>query len=303
MNGSVRFGIWTANSPHGTIADLTLRDIKEHGVIANPGAHDLLFHGLKMVDIGDQFIKSNPAGFAQGNDRGTVAYSVFEYTVDEAGAGARANYTNGVDVHGGDGWRIHHNLFRNFLHRPGAGIAGPAVLMWNGSSNTIVEGNTFLNSSRGVSLGLTNNSSGFDHQGGTIRNNVFYQDGNLSNSFDVAVFVGDSPGTGVYHNTVLTNGTYPNAIEYRFPSTTGTDIKNNLLDAAIRARNGASGTAVSNVTDATSSLFVNASEGDLHLLSTASVINQGIFIAGATLDIDGQLRDASPDLGADEYVG
>jgi hypothetical protein len=34
----------------------------------------------------------------------------------------------------------------------------------------------------------------------------------------------------VYHNTVIQNGTYKRPIEYRFASTTGVDIRNNLTD-------------------------------------------------------------------------
>jgi hypothetical protein len=38
-----------------------------------------------------------------------------------------------------------------------------------------------------------------------------------------------------------------------------------------------------------------------HILSTSAAIDKGVN-AGAATDIDGQLRDASPDLGADEFV-
>ena len=112
MNGSVQFGFWIGNSTHGTIADLTIDGMRDHGIIANPGAHDMLYHGLRIVDVGDQFIKSNPAGTGQGNDRGIVEYSIFEYRTT-----APDDYTNGVDVHGGDDWLVQYNLFKNFLSR------------------------------------------------------------------------------------------------------------------------------------------------------------------------------------------
>ena len=302
MNGSVSFGFWISTSPNGTLADLTIQNIREHGVIANPGAHDMLYHNLRMVDVGDQFIKSNPNGYGNGNDNGTVAYSVFEYTTDEQGAGSTANYTNGVDVHGGDGWTIHHNLFRNILHQPGGGLAGPAILMWNGSNNTVVDGNTFINVARGIAMGLYDNPSGTDHSGGIVRNNFFYRDAGLASDADVPVSVADSPNTKVYHNTLISQGTYPNAIEYRFGSTTGTDIRNNLSDGAIVARDGATGTQAGNVDNALMSMFANPSAGDLHLVPSASVIDQAIALPDVTNDIDGQSRDANPDVGADEFV-
>ena len=301
MNGSVSFGFWIGNSPHGTLADLTIQNIREHGVIANPGAHDMLYHGLRMVDVGDQFIKSNPNGYGNGNHNGTVAYSIFEYTTHEQGAGATPDYTNGVDVHGGDNWNIHHNLFRNILHRPSGGIAGAAILMWNGSNNTVVDANTFINVARGISLGLYDNASGTDHQAGIIRNNFFYRDTGLSSDVDVPVMVADSPNTKVYHNTLISRGTYPNAIEYRFAATTETDIRNNLIDGAIQARDGANGTVAGNVENALLSLFQNPTAGDLHLLPNASVIDQAIALPDVAYDIDGQTRDANPDVGADEF--
>ncbi len=295
MNGSVRFGFWIGNSSGGTIADITISDIREHGVIANPGADDMLFHGLRILDIGDQFIKSNPASNGSGNDRGMVQYSIFEYRT-----AAPDDYTNAIDVHAGDRWNIRQNLFKNFISSQG--LAGPAILIWNGSTNTTVDGNTFINNARGIALGLLNKSNGLDHAGGTIINNMFYRGSTLSGSLDVPIAIADSPGTKIWHNTVLDESNYPNSIEYRFGSTTNVDIRNNLLNQSITARDGASGTINNNATSATESLFVNPSLGDLHLRDTADIaIDRGQVILELNHDIDGQSRDATPDLGADEY--
>ena len=96
-----------------------------------------------------------------------------------------------------------------------------------------------------------------------------YKTGSIAPDVPIAVF--DSPQTKVYYNTILLNGGYPNAIEYRFSGTTGVDIKNNLTDGSIVARDGASGSVSNNVTNATSSLFMNPASGDLHLRSTATI--------------------------------
>jgi len=47
-------------------------------------------------------------------------------------------------------------------------------------------------------------------------------------------------------------------------------------------------------------LFVSTT--DLHLLGTSTLINSGTTIAGITTDFDGQTRDATPDIGADEFM-
>lgn len=297
MDGAVQFGFWIGNSTGGTIADLTLDGFREHGIIANPGAHDMLYHGLRIVDIGDQFIKSNPVASGDGNDRGIVQYSVFEYRT-----AAPDSYTNAIDVHGGDGWLIQQNLFRNFIAPAGEGLAGPAVLIWNGSRNTTVDGNVFIDSARGVSLGLIERDRVNDHHGGVVKNNFFYRQAGLDGATDVPIHVADSPGTRIHHNTVFDQRGYPNAIEYRFGATVDVDIRNNLTNTAITARDGAAATVGNNLTNATSEMFVDASTGNLHLRSTASsAIDQGVAIVGVGLDIDGQIRDSQPDLGAHEF--
>jgi hypothetical protein len=296
MSGSVRFGFWIGNSSRGTIADLTIDGVREHGIIANPGAHDILYHGLRIIDSGDQFIKSNPASNGSGNDRGIVEYSIFEYR-----STSNNNYTNGVDVHGGDDWIVQYNLFKNILSPVGQALAGPSVLFWNGSTNTTVDGNTFVNTARGISLGLIDRDGGFDHQGGVIKNNMFYRDAGLASAFDVPIYVSDSPGTDIFHNTVLDLGNYPNSIEYRFASTTNGEIANNLINGLIWSRDGASAVESGNVSSATESMFINAAAGDLHLRESATVaIDQGAVIPGITRDFDGQSRDGQPDIGADE---
>ena len=70
-------------------------------------------------------------------------------------------------------------------------------------------------------------------------------------SGDVAINVSDSPSTQVLHNSIVISGTYPNAIEYRFPDAANILIANNLADRAIVSRDGASATLVNNSTSAT----------------------------------------------------
>ena len=297
MTGGVRFGVWVRNSPRGTVADLTIDGVKDHGIQLNIGAHDMLVHNVRIIDSGDQFVKST-FNSGNGNNRGTVQYSVFEYRTTDSD-----DYTNGVDVHDGDDWIIRYNLFQNILSPVGEALAGPSILMWNGSRNTVVEGNTFINSARGIALGLLDKSGRFDHEGGIIRNNFFYRDPNLPHAVDVAIMVADSPGTKVYHNTLINRGSYPNAIEYRFASSTDIDIRNNLTDAGIQARNGALGTVQGNVTDASLAMFVDPTVGNLHLRSDASVIDQALSLSDVLTDIDGLARDSNPDVGADELAG
>jgi len=206
-----------------------------------------------------------------------------------------------VDVHTGKNWIVRRNLFRN-IRAPQGLLAGPAVLMWNGTANSLVEGNTFVDCQREISLGLIERVPS-DHTGGIVRNNFIYRRPGLAG--DAAILVADSPNTQVLHNSILISGTYGNAIEFRFPNASGVRIANNATDARIVARDGATGSVTGNYTTASADLFVDPPAGDLHLKATATVLRDQIAtpIPEAGQDWDGQFRPVggATDIGADEY--
>jgi hypothetical protein len=295
-DGGVPFGIWVGGDVRGvTIAHLTIRDVFNHPIMLNAGAESPLIHNVRLTNAGQQFVKANPDGAGGGVDNGVVEYSLIEYTTT-----SRDDYTNGVDVHSGNNWIIRHNLFRN-IRAPQGQLAGPAILMWNHAANSVVDGNTFINCHREISLGLIQRTPD-DHVGGIVRNNFVYR--SPSGGGDAAILVADSPGTQVLHNSLLLSGTYPNAVEYRFANTTGVAIAYNAADARVVARDGATGTATGNHMTVTAAMFVDAPSGDLHLRATAASLLDQIQspVAAAGADWDGEPRPAgSTDIGADEY--
>jgi hypothetical protein len=295
--GSVPYGIWAGDGVDGiTVANLTLREFYFHPIVFNAGTQRPHVYNVHLIDAGQQFIKSNPDAAGVGASDGVVEYSVFEFTTT-----ARDDYPKAIDVHGGANWRIRNNLFRN-LQAPAGQLIGPAVLVWRGSSNTITEGNTFLNCGRGVMYGAED-APGLAHSGGIIRNNFFYRAPNQYG--DVGIQVADSPNTQVINNTILLSGTYRASIEYRYPGANGLLIANNLTDTGMWARDGATATLAANVSTASPSMFIDATAGDLHLQASATAaIDQAIPVAGLADDWDGDARPGGTavDIGADEYV-
>jgi hypothetical protein len=278
-----------------TIADLTLRDAWYH-LIQLHRSDDVLLHNLRLIDAGEQHIKGSTEDDRDGADRGVLQYSTMEFTTV-----GRWWYINGIDIHAGGDWVIRFNLFRNIRSDDG-NLAGPALHMWNESSGTIVESNVFLNCERGIALGLVDRAGYNDHEGGVIRNNFFYRSSGQSG--DVGIHVADSPGTRIINNTIILSGTYFAAIEYRYPASTNTYVANNLTDAIIWDRDGATGTVESNVTDATTALFADLADGDPRLAASAStVIDQALDLADCASDFEGdpRPRGPAPDIGADEY--
>jgi hypothetical protein len=236
----VPYGIWTGGGVRNVIiADLTIRDVRYHALIFNAGTDRPRVYDVDLIDAGQQLLKSNPDAAGAGVNDGIVEDSVFEYT-----SRAPSAYTNGIDIHAGANWTIRHNRFSNIVSPPGT-LAGPAILVWNHASNTVVNGNSFLNCARGIALGLVERARGTDHRGGIIRNNVFVRFPDQPG--DVAISIADSPGTQILDNAVFVSGTYPSPIEFRYASTTGGLVANNVTDGIIAARNGASTTLVDNV--------------------------------------------------------
>jgi hypothetical protein len=180
--------------------------------------------------------------------------------------------------------------------------------MWRNSIDTVVERNLFIECDRAIALGLSapdgNSRDGetvYDHQGGTIRNNMIFRAGDG----DVGITVNYARSVVIEHNTVIQNGTFPQGtIEYRFGATSAV-IRFNLTDGPIWQRDGATGNVASNLTTAPVSWFQAAATGDLHLTGAATGAIDAATGSALGADYDQQSRPsgAGPDLGADEFGG
>jgi hypothetical protein len=308
--GDVPHGVLISDAVNVTVADLTIRDVYYHPVQVQgeAGATGVRLYNLHLVDAGEQFVKGS-TGAANGPhaDDGLVACSRLEYT-DRA----RSDYTNGVDVLAAANWIIRDNSFVR-IRAPVGQLAGPAVLMWRNSLNTIVERNLFIDCDRAIALGLSppdparqrDGEQTYDHQGGIVRNNMIYRRVPAPTG-DVGITVNYARDFRIYHNTVIQNNTYPQAaIEYRFAVSSG-EIHHNLTDGPIQRRDGAAATLQGNITNADASWFVDAAAGDLHLGPAAlAAIDGAQPLADVPDDFDGEQRFAgnAPDIGADELSG
>lgn len=311
--GEVPFGIWS-NSSNTTIAHLTIRDTWDNELIFNSGAQAPRVYCVRLLDAGSQFIKANPtdATAGRGVNNGVVEYCWFEYTGSPPNDhGAGVGYFNGISAHAARNWVVRGNLFKN-LHNPD-GTAypwNPAVLFWRNSSNTVTEQNLFINVDRAVAYGLDNSTPYRDHAGGVIRNNCVYLAPDLMSASrkvgsDGSIIAWNSPGTQIDHNTVLLNGNAFYAVEFRFSTTTNGTARNNLADAPIHLRDGASAASSGNLLTAVPGMFVNPAAADLHLRASATnAIDQAPALNTVTNDFEGDRRPrgARADPGADEFT-
>ena len=274
-----------------TIADLTIRNATDHGVSIQGRDRPVLYN-LHIQDIGDQLVKVNPWG--DGSEDGLLACSRLEYTTI-----APDEYTNGISAHNAHRWVVRDNEWYR-IRTPG-NTPVPTVLFWSGSSDTIVERNLLVDCYQGISFGNAS-QEGINHTGGIVRNNFIY----ASTPHDVVIEMVRATGWLVAHNTALLLN--PDGVtwgmEARFSESQGT-FAYNLTNMDIWLdRDGANATGTGNITDAQSSWFVNPSDGDLHLVSTATAaIDQAATLPDVSDDFDGDTRPigSAPDVGADEY--
>ena len=275
-----------------TIANLTIRNAGEHGVSIQ-GTDRPMLYNLHIKDTGYQLVKVNPLG--DGSEDGLLACSRLEYTTTSP-----EDYTNGISAHNAHRWVVRDNEW--YRIRTPNNVPAPAILFWSGSSDTIVERNLLVNCFQGIAFGNSSHGPG-DHTGGIVRNNFIYA-GMLHDSLIEMVH---ATGWLVANNTALLlnpDSGLTWGMEARFSDTSGA-FAYNLTNMNIINRDGAGATLTGNVTNASSSWFINPAAGNLHLQLTATgAIDQAVALVQVDDDFDGNVRPtgAAPDVGADEYT-
>jgi hypothetical protein len=290
MDGSLGAAIYL-NGKQLTVADMTLGWVNGPGILVVNDADDCLLHNLRIVDTEEHMIKvAQSGGGTTLTERGEVRWCLFEYA---AGEGPQ-EYIGGIMAMEADSWSVHHNTIRG-IKAPGGETAGPAIMFWTESANTVIEHNTIYNCDRGIMFGL--GSGDVSHTGGMIRNNMVHTDK------DVGISLESAESASVYNNTVFTEN-YISSIEYRYAQTQFASIINNLTSGAITGRDGGTGVLETNFTSAQLSWFIDARGGDLRLAdSQADVVDKGTDLTAVPIDIDCKARPKgdSTDIGADEY--
>jgi len=297
-----------------TIADVTLRHARDHAVHVSPVNRTLenaRLYNLHIYDCGQQLVKVNSNGGdpAEWVDRGAVEYCLIEFQdtsiMQDLGG---SFYTGGIDVHGGRGWTIRRNTFRN-IQRDAKSMEH-AVHMWSGCRDTIVEANRFEDCHRAVGFGMKKDPEGlvrryedvtaayFDHVGGVIRNNMIFNRRGVH--LEAGIELMNVIEVEVDHNTVASVDKPFSSIEYRWPNTR-VKVRNNLMSHNLMPRDGARAEAASNLENAPASLFRGFEKGDLRLArGAAAAVDKGVPLKSVPEDFEGDRRDLKPDLGADE---
>jgi hypothetical protein len=308
-----------------TIAELTLTRAYYHPIHvtgrSDSNVEGTVIYRVRVMDPGEQAIKINPSSAGFYADFGRIECCHIELT-DQGRPEIRNNcYTGGVDAHAAWDWVIRLNVILGFWCD--TGLSEHGVHMWKTCRGTLVERNHIIDCARGIGFGLLESgtdprvypddpypSAGFmGHIDGMIRNNFVFAGSSAlfssPNGFDTGIALAQARGAQVYHNTVVSTQPPFSSIEYRF-SNTDAIVKNNLMSHDLMARNGAQAETDGNVENTPLDYFADAVAGDLHLdpVAAAPVIDAGVGLTQGLCDhdFDGESREESRDIGADEVV-
>jgi hypothetical protein len=330
LDADYQGGILDIRASNVTIADLTLAHSlasNDEAAIYATGRSDgdtlgVLLYNIRVVDPMSASVVIQYAG-GTSSDHGTIACSSFELSDEARSSSPDCTRVRGIVSKGSSGWTIRDNHFSGFWcgSDPVDSSAG-AIRLVSRSRDPVVERNLIVDCHYGISLGGSqvpdpgsrtyeddpcSVPGSNDFLGGIVRNNFLFGTGRVSPLHDVAIALWNCCDTQVLHNTaVFLPGPQTIAsIEWRFSVTDNVEITNNLVNLEMRSRDGAVVSQDGNiVTDALDVTFLDPQAGDLHLLPGAQnpAVDQGVPVQAGLCDtdLDGDPRDQSPDVGADE---
>ena len=273
-------------------------------------------YGVVVEDAGAEAIRIEPHSSAGWSDGGRVACSTLRLTElgrDRQRAGCDVA---GVVIEGAQGWTVEDTVVEG-MWCP-SGLAGAGIHVADGARDTTIQRNRVRDSAIGIQVGRgtepptrTWDDATCDgvvqHLGATVRNNmVSTVDGDLfasAEGFAAGVALQSACDSTVLHNTVYSaQAPAWAAIEFSHPDTTGV-VANSLTTHGMARRDDAPITNDSNLENAERFVFLDPDRHAVHLNpGTPDAVGDGnpAYLADCPDDIDGQLRDDAPDVGADE---
>jgi hypothetical protein len=292
-----------------TIADLTIQNIRANGfkinsqtnvqnlTIYNCIVHNIWQRGVKGVKVPPQDREAiRPKGCR-------VQYCLFyndrpKQLSDDPADIAQGNYIAGIDVMYAKDWVISDNVFVGIQGRTFEGRG--AVFLWFDAQGCTVERNIIIDCDVGLQLGNPHRADGVQYHcvGCVARNNFITR---APEAGIVAVYTKDCK---ILHNTIHDPQSRLHRLVRTVLTNDGLCIAGNLISGpGMRNESHSDIKLVNNLVKDMTGVFTDPNHGNLHLASTAvEVIDRGTALPEVGDDIDGQRRDARPDIGADEVA-
>lgn len=320
--------LFTVHASNVTIAHVTLTHAGGDFIAYTPLDQDLsnlVIHDVDFVDGIGLAVEATPND-GYWADSGSLTCS--SVTLSDGGRieveQADGCATGGIEGQSTHGWVVSDNRFDGLWCASG-GLASPAVRFWRGARDSRIERNNIGNCAQGITLGETQSIvdvrtwEGLDcpdgvvqHEGGVAINNMIWANDSLL--FSSALQIGtplrldSSCNAQILHNSIYSLQPPPGdglSVVQNFATSTGI-MHNNLASHGIGRDDFADIDVQGNVGSADALSWANpsASGDDFHLsVNATAAIDQGVTTSGIVvdIDIDGDVRDDMPDVGADEF--
>jgi hypothetical protein len=292
-----------------TIADLTIQNVRWNGLkinsetnvqqvtIYNCILHNVWQRGIKGVKVPPE----NRETIRPKQCR--IQYCLFyndrpKQLSDDPADIAQGNYIAGIDVMYAKDWVIRDNVFVGIQGRTYEGRG--AVFLWFDSQGCIIERNIIIDCDVGLQLGNPHRADGVQYHcvGFVARNNFITR---APQAGIVTVYTKDCR---VLHNTIHDPQNRLRRLIRAVFTNDGLLVANNLLSGpGWRNESDSDIQFINNLIQDTTEAFVDPAQGNLHLQEPAAgIIDGAAGLPEVTEDIDGQPRDAQPDIGADELT-
>lgn len=235
---------FNVTAPYWRFENLTIRGVCkfhrycEHAFHVTGNAHHFAALNNTIVDYNAHFkINGDQRGFP---DHGLIDGN----TLRNDSVRKTGNPVTPIDLVAASGWTIRRNAISDFVKGEGDLISYGAFAK-GGGSNNVFEQNVVLCEARlrgapgqrvGLSLGGGGSGKAYcrdrkcitEQEQGVIRSNL------IASCSDDGIYLNNAAASRIIHNTLLDTG----GIQVRFPGSSA-DIEGNIVDGAIRVRNGA----------------------------------------------------------------
>jgi hypothetical protein len=292
-----------------TIADLTIQNVKWNGFKINSETnvqkltiHNCIVHNIWQRGVkGVKVPKENRDAIRPRQCR--VQYCLFyndrpKRLSDDSADIANGNYIAGIDVMYAKDWVISDNVF--------VGIQGStyegrgAIFLWFDSQNCLVERNIIIDCDVGLQLGNPHRADGVHyHCTGCVARNNF-----ITRAPEAGIVTVYTRDCRVLHNTIHDPESRLRRLIRTVFTNDGLVIAGNLVSGpGIRNESESRISLFNNLIGDMTSAFVDPGRGNLHLTDAATgAIDRAAALPDIAEDIDGEPRDARPDIGADEIA-
>lgn len=305
-------GIAISNCSGVTIADLTVRNVRQNGIKINSNlaVDRITIHNVVSHNVWQRHIKGpgvpDRAGKPDFVEDCRVQYCLFyndrpkqagDEPWEDANPQMGFNYVGGMDIMNARGWVVRDNVFTGIHGKTGESRG--AIFLWHNATDCTIERNMIIDCDTGIALG--NSSSRGEHRHANrcvVRNNFVVR---CSESNILADHTRDCQ---ILHNSVHDPDSRNGRLLRVVHANDGLLVAGNIFSGpriTVESQGGPIDIR-DNLIRSVGKYFVDPKRGDLHLNDRAAdAIDAAPRLPDMRTDIDGHQRGDKPDLGADEF--